>query len=152
MAEGKPEEPAGSLTLTTRRRIRADAARLFEMWTQPAHLRNWWGPEGVTCSEAHVDLRVGGRYRIANRFADGKVLWISGEFESVEPPRQLVYSWRLESGPPVRERVTVRFEAQDGGTEVVVIHERIADEALRRQHAGGWEGCLAGLEKYATAV
>jgi len=34
---------------------------------QPAQLKQWWGPESVVCVDAQIDLRVGGRYRIANR-------------------------------------------------------------------------------------
>jgi uncharacterized protein YndB with AHSA1/START domain len=56
----------------------------------------WWGPSAaVSCASAEIDLRVGGRYRIANRFPDGRLLWIVGEFEVVEPPSRLVFSWRV---------------------------------------------------------
>ena len=131
--------------LIVRRTIRAAADRLFDAWTQPEQLVRWWGPEGMTCPAAEVDLREGGRYRLANEAPDGSMIWISGEFERITRPTELVYTWNVEpsSGPP--ERVTVRFEAKDGATEVVVIHERIASEAAKEQHAHGWRGCLEGL-------
>jgi uncharacterized protein YndB with AHSA1/START domain len=135
-------------TLVIRRRIDAVAERVFDAWTRPEHLRHWWGPEGVRCPEASVDLRPGGAYRIANEFEDGRVLWISGEFEVVEPPRKLVYSWRLEPWRGEPERVTVSFEPMGDATEVVVTHERISDAKVREEHEAGWQGCLAGLEKY----
>ncbi|MFL5321211.1 MAG: SRPBCC domain-containing protein [Myxococcaceae bacterium] len=138
-----------SLTLVARKSIRASPERLFELWTTPEHLHRWWGPKDVTCVGAEVDLRVGGRYRLGNRFPDGKVVWISGEFEEIRRPSQLCYSWRVEGTDGAPERVTVRFEPEDGATLVIVTHERIADEALRRGHAAGWEGCLDGLERYA---
>jgi len=69
------------IALVTRRTIRASVARLFEAWTQPDKLCAWWGPSPVTCSGAEVDLRVGGRYRIANALPDGKTLIIEGEFD-----------------------------------------------------------------------
>ncbi len=138
------------MNLETRRTIRAAPEQLFEAWTQPAHLRNWWGPAGVECTEAHVDLRVGGTYRIANRFPDGRVVWIAGTFEAIEPPHRLVYSWSLESQASAAERVTVRFEPRgEEHTEVVVLHERIASDDARRGHEQGWTGCLDGLEAYA---
>jgi uncharacterized protein YndB with AHSA1/START domain len=135
------------LTLVVRKVIRASPERLFAAWTEPAQLRRWWGPAGVECTDAEVDLRVGGGYRIANRFADGRVVWIAGEFEVIEPPRRLVYSWRLEGQPGAAEseRVTVRFDSHEAGTEVVVSHERIATTEDRDQHTAGWEGCLEGL-------
>jgi uncharacterized protein YndB with AHSA1/START domain len=139
---------AAAVTLIVRRTIRASTERLFDAWTQPEQLKQWWGPASVDCIDAKVDLRVGGRYRIANQFPDGKVLWIAGEFECIERPRRLVYTWRLESaeGPP--ERVTVTFEERDSGTEVVVTHERIPTKAMRDMHEQGWLGCLDGLAEF----
>ncbi len=141
-------EPVGQVRLELRKTIRASPARVFEAWTQPAQLKQWWGPEGVTCTEAEADLRVGGRYRIANRFPDGKVLWIAGEFEQIAPPHMLVYSWRLESEARPPERVTVRFEARADATEVIVVHELIPTAAIRDMHEQGWRGCLDGLQEH----
>lgn len=138
-------------TLTVRRRIAATPERLFAYWTDPAHLAQWWGPAGVTCESATVDLRVGGEYRIGNRFADDTVLWISGVFEMIDPPHQLVYSWRL-GDTAVVERVTVTFTPVGTATDVVVVHERIADAASRAGHERGWKECLDGLAAYADST
>lgn len=137
--------------LIVRRTIRATPAVLFAAWTQPSQLVKWWGPAGVECVEAQVDLQVGGAYRIANRFPDGRVVWISGEFESIEPPHTLVYTWQVEPSVGTPERVTVRFDARGDATDVVILHERIADPDARRGHELGWEGCLDGLASYAGA-
>lgn len=134
--------------LVVRKTIRATPERLFEAWTRPADLEHWWGPEGVTCISPEVDLRVGGRYRIGNRMPDGAVLWIVGEFEIVDPPHRLTYTWQLEGNPAPTERVTVRFEPRAGATEVIVTHEHILDEARLDQHRQGWVGCLASLADY----
>jgi uncharacterized protein YndB with AHSA1/START domain len=143
----------GEVALIVRRTIRAPALRVFEAWTKPEHLMKWWGPRPVRCSAAEVDLRVGGHYRIANQFPDGRLLWISGEFELVNPPHKLVYSWRVEPGAPSSsERVTVRFEPRDGATEVIVVHERIASAAVRATHEQGWIGCFDGLEAFLQAA
>jgi uncharacterized protein YndB with AHSA1/START domain len=139
------------VTLVVRKTIRASADRLFKAWTDPAQLKVWWGPRGVQCTNAEVDLRIGGRYRIANQFPDGKILWITGEFERIEPPRKLVYTWRLEVETSASERVTVQFEPRGEVTEVIVTHERISNEALRDMHQQGWIGCLEGLAKYLEA-
>lgn len=133
-----------SYTLAISRIIPAAPARVFEAWTSPEKLRQWWGPAGVECSDAAVDLRVGGRYHLDNALPDGRVLRISGVFEAIEPPSRLVYSWQLGEGGAV-ERVTVRFCERDGGTEVTIEHERIATEAARDEHQRGWGGCLDGL-------
>jgi uncharacterized protein YndB with AHSA1/START domain len=150
--ESAPHEPR-RLVLVVRRTIAADARRLFAAWTRPEQLRSWWGPKGVRCSAAEVDLRVGGRYRIVNDLPDGAQIVISGAFTTVEAPRRLVYSWAIGpgGGEPelVPELVTVCFDPlDDGRTQVVVTHERIASPRLREGHQAGWDGCLDGLAAY----
>ncbi len=134
------------ITLVTRRTIRASAVRLFDAWTQPDQLCAWWGPRPVTCSGAEVDLRVGGRYRIANAMPDGKTFLIEGEFQVVDPPHRLVYTWR--AGADQSSRVTVRFEPRGELTEVIVVHDQIPSEGMRDAHQGGWDGCLDSLQNY----
>lgn len=136
------------VTLVVRKTIRATAERLFAAWTISEQLKQWWGPQGVKCVEAEVDLRHGGRYRIANQLPDGKILWIAGEFEVIEPPHKLVYTWRIEPETKISERVTVQFEPRGEHTEVIVTHERISSEELREMHQQGWRGCLEGLAKF----
>src|SRR5581483_12056335 len=99
--------------LEVRRAVRASQQRVFELWTDPGEIVQWWGPPGVTCPEATVDLRVGGEYRIANRFPDGQIVWIHGRFEVIDEPNRLVYTWQIETDArraQHTERVTVRFE------------------------------------------
>ena len=150
MADSKPSagSPFEMAVLIVRKTIQAPPERLFQAWTESAQLREWWGPEGVTCVGAEVDLRVGGRYRIGNQLPDGKILWIGGEFEVIEPPRLLTYTWQVEGAPGGAKRVTVRFEPRRDVTEVIVTHERIPSETLREQHQLGWYGCLDGLAEY----
>jgi len=136
--------------LVVRRSIKATPERLFDAWTDPGQLVKWWGPEGVECPEAQVDLRVGGAYRIANRLPDGTILWIAGEFEVIERPAHLAYTWRVGEQKE-SERVTVSFQKKGKGTEVVVRHERIATKAAKHQHGAGWVGCLHGLAEFAAA-
>ena len=135
----------GQVVLVVRRTIRASAERIFDAWTLPKHLLVWWGPRPVTCSGAEVDLRVGGRYRIANAVPDGTTVVIEGEFREIERPRKLVYTWRMGAGAPESSLVTVRFEERGEATEVVIVHEQIPSAVVRDSHEKGWNGCLDGL-------
>jgi uncharacterized protein YndB with AHSA1/START domain len=139
------------VVLVVRRTIRAAADQLFDAWTQPLQLCAWWGPRPVTCSNAEIDLRVGGRYRIVNALPDGTSVAIEGEFEHIQPPHKLVYTWRMGGELPESSRVTVRFEPRGDATEVIVVHEQIASQAVRDSHEHGWRGCLDGLERHFAA-
>ena len=44
--------------------------------------------------------------------------------------------------------MTVRFEAHDEDTEIIIVHERIASDTIRQSHDEGWRGCLDGLDAY----
>jgi uncharacterized protein YndB with AHSA1/START domain len=132
--------------LTLTRIIRAPREAVFAAWTEPDLLKQWWGPGPVTCPEAHVDLREGGAYRIANLEADGSITWISGHFERVQAPEELVYTWNVSILPAGATLVRVKFLPHAEGTELMLVHERFAVEAVRDMHLEGWGGCLDKLE------
>lgn len=134
--------------LTVKRIIRAPRERVFDAWMDPEALKVWWGPPGVACPEAEVDLRVGGEYRLANRQPDGTTTWISGHFERISPPDEMVYTWVVTGVPGEPTLVTVTFSPHPDGTELVIFHERFALEAIRDIHLAGWEGCIEKLEGY----
>jgi uncharacterized protein YndB with AHSA1/START domain len=135
-------------TLHIQRLIPASPGRVFAAWTDPEELKKWWGPEGVRCLTAEVDLHVGGQYRIANELPDGTVLWIAGEFEAIERPRLLIYTWIVETVNPTKERVSVGFEPHRQGTMLSITHELISTIAVKERHQHGWLGCLDGLVEY----
>ena len=136
-------------SLDVSRHIKAQPEKVFDAWTQPEHLLQWWGPKGVKCIEATVDLRAGGNYQIANELPDGSVILISGTYEVVNRPVHLAYSWQADVGPmQPPSRVTVDFVPVNDGTTVLIHHERIASPEVRANHLAGWLGCLDGLGKF----
>ncbi len=59
-----PGSSIGSM-LRLNRTFAAPREKVFQAWTQPEHLRNWWGMgAGYTAPIVEIDLRVGGRYRL----------------------------------------------------------------------------------------
>ncbi|HEV3192867.1 MAG TPA: SRPBCC domain-containing protein [Polyangiaceae bacterium] len=139
------------VVLVVRRTIQASAERVFDAWTRPEQLRVWWGPRPVTCSGAEVDLRVGGRYWIANALPDGTTVVIEGEFREIQRPQKLVYTWRMGQGAQAPSLVTVRFEARSDATEIIIVHENVPSADVRDSHEKGWNGCLDGLAAFLAA-
>jgi uncharacterized protein YndB with AHSA1/START domain len=144
----KLELPASSTSLQMRKVIRASPERVFHAWTNPDDLVKWWGPKGVRCISAEVELIVGGQYRIENELPDGAILWIGGEFDTIEKPHFLSYTWIVETEDPTVEYVSVRFGPHESGTEVILSHTQIRSAALRDQHQHGWFGCMKGLHDF----
>lgn len=57
--------------LVLRRTINAPRQKVFDAWTKPEHLKNWWRAKPTMSTEiAEVDLRVGGNYRLGMQASD----------------------------------------------------------------------------------
>ncbi|MFC7276186.1 SRPBCC domain-containing protein [Paractinoplanes rhizophilus] len=61
----------------------------------------------------------------------------------VAAPPERVWAWRW-LGEDRDSRVTISLTARDGGTDLVVVHDRI-DAATAEMYRAGWETCLARL-------
>ena len=145
-----PDTESG-ITLVVRRTFEAPREKVFQAWTAPEELKKWFGPEGVACPEAEVDLRPGGRYRIAYLKPEGDTVRVGGVFQEVQPPEKLDYTWEWESGDSAgmgETLVTVEFRDQKGSTELTLTHERFPNEEKRDHHGMGWNSTLDCLVKF----
>jgi len=138
-----------STRLEIRRVLRAPVAAVYAAWTDPAQVSRWMAPsDDFGPTEATMDVRVGGRYRIVMHGADGETHRVGGVFEEVVPNRRLVYSWAWESTPERVSRVTVELRAAGDGTELTLTHDRFFDAEARDRHSHGWQGCLERFTRY----
>jgi uncharacterized protein YndB with AHSA1/START domain len=132
--------PADEPVILTSRFFKAPPALIFEAWTTPKHLRNWWGPRALELVTCDVDLRVGGSYRFVHRAPDGQEFAFSGEYLEIDPPHRLVATWVWEGMPDDVAVETLILEAVEGGT-IVRSEARHTTLAARNQHIeNGMEG------------
>ena len=81
-------------SLTLRRHYPVAPEKVWRAWADPQALKAWFGPEEIVAVPlAEVDLRVGGRFRVAMRAADGETHDVSGTYLELVPNRKLVFSW-----------------------------------------------------------
>ncbi len=149
------ETPNISLSLT--RVINAPPERVFKAWTDPAFLNQWFGPKGVDTSDAVVDLRVGGNYRLTMREPNGAVITHGGEYREIKPPEKLVFTWVLDGqscsgseGQYAETVVTLHFEDLGSSTRLTLTHEFLPSQTSKENHYMGWEGSLECLEEVLT--
>ena len=126
--------------LRIERMLSAAPERVWSAFTSADALAAWMWP-GTWQTTAEVDLRVGGRYRIASTVAG---MAIAGEFVSLDAPERLVQIWRWQ-GEREETLVTVTFTPVDGGTLLTIVHERFDDDQARAEHLQGWNDCLDRL-------
>jgi uncharacterized protein YndB with AHSA1/START domain len=65
---------------------------LFEAWTEPKHLRRWWGCPGSELTLCEIDLRVGGAWLIVMRMKDGSEHPFRGVYSEIVRNERLVYT------------------------------------------------------------
>ncbi|GGU03428.1 MULTISPECIES: SRPBCC family protein [Streptomyces] len=121
--------------LVITRTFDAPPARVWEAWTRPEHVRQWYGVAALPTVVCEIDLRVGGAWRWGQKAPDGREIVFSGTYEEIVPGERLVYTetFELMPGPPVR--VTLTFDATpDGGTALtsksIWPSSEIRDQAL----------------------
>jgi len=128
-------------------RYAAAPEKVFDAWLTPDQARRFAfaTPDGEMIT-AEIDARVGGRFNFTDRRPDmGDVAHV-GEYEVIDRPRRLVFTFAVPKFDPTYTRVTLDFAAVDGGCEVTLTHEGVADE-WRDSTPKGWEMILTSLEK-----
>ena len=140
-----------------------DAPRelVFDAWTKPEHLKQWFHPDGFTTPDAEVDLRVGGIQRVSMGSPDGRVFWSRGTYQEVVIPERLVVTDALldeKDNPMFEVTHTVTFTEHGDKTEVTVhakvdkIHDPASEGPLSGMEEG-WKQTLDNLAKHlATAA
>ena len=127
--------------LTVTRLLAAPPDRVWRAFTTAEELAAWFWPTAWD-AVVTVDLRVGGRYRVASAPVG---MAFGGEYVAVEPTERLVQTW-LWDGEHAETLVTITLApTADGGTDLTIVHERFATEHDATQHLQGWNDCLDRL-------
>jgi len=143
-------ETAVKPSLTVKRRLKAPPAKVFAAWTDPEKMKRWMGPGEIVAERVESDARVGGRYRVEMRRPSGETHCVGGVYREIVPNEKLVFTWAWDPvapDEPHESLVTVLLKADESGTLLTLIHERLFDEESRAGHEGGWNGALNKLEK-----
>jgi uncharacterized protein YndB with AHSA1/START domain len=64
---------------------------VFKAWTDPNHLKNWWGPKGFTNTFEEFDLRPGGRWKFVMHAPDKGNFQNECEFVKIEKPSEIAW-------------------------------------------------------------
>lgn len=131
---------------------------LFEAWTKPEHLRQWWGCEGSTLTVCEIDLRPSGAWRLVMRMADGSEHPFHGVYREVAPNERLVYSecYDVPSLGSPEWLTTILFEPFNGRTKLThsILHRsvEVRDAHLRAGMEAGTTQALNRLEQHVASM
>lgn len=142
MQRDEAPRPGGQVILA-RRVFAAPRHLVFRLWTDPAHLAQWWGPNGFATETETFEFRPGGLWRHTMTGPDGRAYPNESRFVAIEAPSRIVYD---HTDPPFRSTST--FRDQGGGTEVTVRLAFVsgARRCLQQEH-GAEEGLVQMLQR-----
>jgi uncharacterized protein YndB with AHSA1/START domain len=120
-----------------------DAPRelVWEVWTDPKHLAQWWGPNGFTNTIHEIDVRPGGVWRFIMHGPDGTDYKNEIVYVEVIKPERLVYDH--VSGP--RFHVTLTFTEEGNKTRLNM--QMLFESAAEREHTVKKFGAVEGLNQ-----
>jgi uncharacterized protein YndB with AHSA1/START domain len=134
--------------------LNAPRALVFQLWADPQHLVQWWGPKGFTSFACDSDRKAGGKFHLQMRAPDGTIHPCSATIREMVEPERIVFAGQEDgsgcgAGIPPRSVVTVTFAEHDGQTKVT-IHTLLESAADREAAAEmgfvvGWNGCFDRL-------
>jgi len=75
-------------TITFQRRFSATREDVFDAWTKPEEVAQWWDPTGTPLTSCEIDLRPGGSFKFVNA---GHSPPFAGTYRVTERPAQLVF-------------------------------------------------------------
>ncbi len=132
---------------------------VWDAWTDPAQVVQWWGPRGFTLTHHSKELRPGGIWHYTMHGPDGTDYPNKTVYHEVEEHKKLVYDHGGYDDRPPLFRVTVLFsEIADGKTKMDMTMTLPTPEAAEEiskfiKQAGGnatWDRLAEYLEKETT--
>ena len=139
--------------LEIKRVLNAPRDRVYAAWTDPAQLKQWFGPENVRTRDLIAEARAGGEFRWDLINPEGEEMTIRGEFRELQPGKKIVFTWQWEDDELWENRtsvVTVELADHTGGTELRLVHEQLPNKQMRDGHNAGWNSALDKLGKFLT--
>jgi len=128
-----------------RRRVKAPAAQIFDLWTKPELMVRWMSPfPGAVDCKASCDLRPGGAFSLVMTSKDAN-REVSGTYVEIDRPRKLAFTWMGPLTNNVNTLVTVELTPRGDETDLVLTHERLPTPAIVEGHTRGWGNILDHL-------
>lgn len=138
---------------------------IWQMWTEPEHFKNWYGPRGFSVPVAEMDVRIGGKHLFCMEMQtpNGTMkMWSTGEYTEIVPNERLVYTdsmsdedgnlvspsdMGMPEGYPQTTEVIVSLEDLGGRTKMILTHTGVPANA-----SGGWAQAFEKMAEHINTV
>jgi uncharacterized protein YndB with AHSA1/START domain len=132
--------------------FKAPVELMWEVWTDPEHIVNWWGPHGFTNTIQHMDVREGGEWRLTMHGPDGINYPNHSIYREIIPMKKIV----MEHFNP-HFIATILFEPKGEETQLdwsMVLDSAEMLQTLIKAHKAdeGQKQNVERLEKYLSGL
>ena len=138
-------------TITLERTFNAPIALVWNAWTQPEHIAQWWGPKGMETEVVHHDFRVGGNWEFHMKMQDGNAFISNGSYLEIDPPHRIVTSANFI---PMTEGVELHIVLKEEGNlthfafHVVHATEEYCAQQEKMGIMNGWGSVFDRLKEH----
>lgn len=134
-------------TVRLHRVIRAAPERIYRAFLDADAMAKWLPPHGFTCKVHHMDVRVGGTFRMSfTNFASGHSHAFGGKYLELLPNERIRYTDKFDDPNLPGEMVTtVSLRPVSCGTELTAVQEGIPEVIPVEMCHLGWQESLAQL-------
>lgn len=110
--ESKTSSSTEDREIVISRLLNAPVELVWKVWTQPEHIKNWWGPDGFSNTISKMDIKPGGEWDLVMHGPDGTDYKNKSVFKEIIKHKKIVYEH--VSGP--KFLATIEFEKQEDKT------------------------------------
>jgi uncharacterized protein YndB with AHSA1/START domain len=140
-------------TIRLHRVLRAAPERVYKAFLDAEAKVKWLPPNGFTGKVHHLDVRVGGGYKMSfTNFSTGQSHTFGGEYVELVPNELIRYTDRFDDANlPGEMQMTVTLKKVFCGTELNIVQEGVPDAIPAEACYMGWQESLVLLAKLVEA-
>lgn len=144
------ENDLAKRTLSLKKTLDAPIELVWEAWTQPEHIAQWWGPKGMKVNVIEHNFKIGGKWKYAMAMPDGREFSSDGVYSEIVELEKIVSSANFR---PMTEGVEIRalFEKNGDKTNFIfsVVHptEEYRNQQEKMGFYNGWGSAFNRLEE-----
>ena len=136
-------------TVHLHRVITAKPEKIYRAFLDPYAMAKWLPPNGFTCMVHHMDIKVGGTFKMSfTNFTTGKSQSFGGEYRDLVQNERLHYTDNFDDpNLPGEIQVTVTLKKVSLGTDVTIVQEGIPAVISLEACYIGWQQSLDNLAR-----
>ena len=139
--------PTTGNTVRLHRVLRCPPDRLYRAFFDPKAMVKWLPPHGFVGEVHHIDVRVGGGYKMSfTNFGTGQTHSFGGTYVELTPNERIRYTDKFDDpNMPGEMQVTISLRPVACGTDLTIVQENLPTQIPVEFCYLGWQESLAML-------